>query len=524
MRRPWRRRVTNLVLGVAVPALALIVRPAPGGPLLLEEVARAGRPLGSGGELVVEVSDLSMLGDGGHVALVCTTRRPGEADAQPALWSGLPGDLTRVARVRDAAPALQDRPILESFRVAGIDAAGRGLFDGKTRGRNAQLRTTAVWYGAGEFAGRVARAGERMVGGGPGDAPASSVRAVALTPGGVLLVSAAYMSTPERVRSVYYVGRPDGLSPLPGPEAAVAAADGRAFGCPLGSVALNERGQVLLMTTPSDCELPYPQTLWLGRPEALVPVAASDEPAADWPEPGRYRLFHESPFGRGLNDAGDVVFAGSAGTGPDSPTSVDNDADEPGVLGIWAGGPDNLALVAKAGDPMPGCAASETLRWPRDGALSVDGSGAVLLAGEIVGNGEADAACWIREHGTLTLLARQGNPIDAEGLPPGVLATPVGELRPRLSREGRFLQAVELSGAGVTEDNRFGLALFERGQGWRLVTRFGDPVDLGDSPGGGSVLRSIEWVSGVNALGQFLLIGEVDGQPGPALYRVTIVD
>ncbi len=524
-----------LVIGWVLWALPSVAGDAAASPVLLEEVARDGQPLvwdaAGAGEIVEAVSGDSLLGDGGDVALVCTTRRAGQASAQSSLWSGTPGTMTRIARVRETAPALEDGPVLESFHLIGIDAAGRALFDGKTRGRASRLRTSVIWYGRGEFAGRVARSGERMLGG-DDDAAADCVRAVALTPGGVLLVSASYMSEPDAVRTMYYVGRPDGLSPVPRPAApsvpaastAPSAGSPDAFGSPLGSLNVNDRGQVLLMTSPSDRADPYPQSLWLARSHGLVPVAASNEPAAGMPAIARYGHFLESVAARGLNDRGDVAFAASI-----SPETREGrrdvnsaEAGESRGLGIWTGRPGKLSLVAKAGAPMPGCANGEMLRWTRDAVLSIDSIGTVLLGAEVSAAGEAaTSACWMYADGELSLLAREGVPIaGVAGLATGVLATPAGELRPRLSREGRFLQGVQLSGSDVADDNRFGIALFERGKGWLMILRYGDVVDVKGTPSSGAI-RSIEWVGGVNKLGQFLVIGEVEGRPGRAMYRVS---
>lgn len=210
--------------------------------------------------------------------------------------------------------------------------------------------------------------------------------------------------------------------------------------------------------------------IWLGSPGSVRLLAREGDQAPGTP-PGVEFIGLSSAAVR-LNDAGQVAFAGSL-VGP----GVNRTNDR----GIWLGSlPENLALVAREGDPAPGTAPGVVfsdilnLGVSREGAV-VNDAGEVALLGVITGPGVTFAnnrGIWIGAPGNLRLAVRSGDQVP--GLPPG--STFVGPFAPTLNNAGEiaFLSRVSFSSEThlwVGDPNLL-----------TLVVRTGDPAP-GTDPG-----------------------------------------
>jgi hypothetical protein len=139
--------------------------------------------------------------------------------------------------------------------------------------------------------------------------------------------------------------------------------------------------------------------------------------------------------------------------------------------GVWSESAGALTLIARTGNHAPDVPSGVHFAgFP--GPVLTDAEGRVALRGTLSGNGvdsTNDTGIWAERNGTLTMIARGGEP--AKGLPLGISFGDVSELR--LNNVGQTAFMAGLQGSGVDESNDF--SIWSEGSGMlRLVARKGD--------------------------------------------------
>lgn len=193
---------------------------------------------------------------------------------------------------------------------------------------------------------------------------------------------------------------------------------------------LNRVGQVAFLASLNGGD----EGIWVGRPGNLALVALTGRNA-----PGTSGLtFADLSFdiSAGLNSTGEVLFmARLAGTGV-----------TPGVndIGIWAGAPGSVAMVARTGDQAPGAggATFDNLSFSFTRPV-INGAGQVAFNSDLSGGGEG---IWLGRPGSLSLVVRDGDPAPDTG------GEVFGDfLRPTVNTAGdvAFLTSISGGGAGI---------------------------------------------------------------------------
>lgn len=171
-------------------------------------------------------------------------------------------------------------------------------------------------------------------------------------------------------------------------------------------------------------------------------VAMQGEPAVG---AGTGVVFGSADFASAaINDAGQVAFkAGLAGPGVDSGNDV----------GVWLKGAGTLEMVARKGEPAPGCGPGvvfESLGGPRLNEAGIVGLSAILSGPAV--DETNDVALFAYRGGTLELVAREGDPAA------GIADATYAQVRfGGLDSAGRIVFGAPLAGPGVTADNDTGL-------------------------------------------------------------------
>jgi hypothetical protein len=190
-------------------------------------------------------------------------------------------------------------------------------------------------------------------------------------------------------------------------------------------------------------------------------------------------------------------------------------------VGIWAGGPGDVRLIAKHGDPAP---AFEGTTFQDFGGPVINDRGQVLFTARLTDvnpTRNGDQSLWVGTPGSLTLVARQNDP--APDLPAGVVfAHDPTDYPAELNNAGQLALFGRITGPGVTAANDAGLWAGDPQAGLHLVVRTGDPIDV--DPGPAVDLRTI---SGIDL---YTMSNPSAGQPvsltdgGLLAFRLTFTD
>jgi len=225
----------------------------------------------------------------------------------------------------------------------------------------------------------------------------------------------------------------------------------------------------------------------------------------------KFTLMDSSP---GFNDAGQVAFRSSLTSDvPGEITPANN-------YGIWAGAPESVQLIARAGEASP--IAGLTFRTP-DANPRINASGQVAFFTIVSGTGVTlanDRVLWVTTPSQVEAAVREG--AAAPGTPDGVnFAT----LEPfvAINGPGQIAFTATLTGTGVTGANDRGLWAGLPGQ-LSLVAREGDVVDL--DPGEGELLKTISTFTFANGHGstQFESAGAAFNDAGQIAWQAQFTD
>lgn len=230
--------------------------------------------------------------------------------------------------------------------------------------------------------------------------------------------------------------------------------------------------------------------IWVGGPDALVPVARSGQRAPGTPSTVLYTLI--SP--PSLDDSGRLAFIADL-TGQNLPDTQNS--------GVWAGTPNAIARAQLESDPAPGL---NGLRYT--GFLRVDtrGTGQLSLSARVdAPSFAADAGLWTGQPGQLSLVAREGDP--APGADPAVFAVVGVAPFPLLTDSGTSILTTTLAGPTITFGNDLGIWTGTPGN-LTLLAREGNPAPTGTP---GVTFRDIEEPA-VNAAGDLAFLSLLAGQ------------
>ena len=144
----------------------------------------------------------------------------------------------------------------------------------------------------------------------------------------------------------------------------------------------------------------------------------------------------------------------------------------------WTGTRDDLQLVWREGMPAPGTEPGVTFGWAD--SVAFNDAGQITFRGGLAGDpidGTNDKGRWAGGPGDLALVTRKGDPVP--GFPEGVVYTKVAlglwALNNYYGYCGEMAECVEISGPGVTEENdRFLSAGLP--EDLQLLAREGDPA------------------------------------------------
>lgn len=223
-----------------------------------------------------------------------------------------------------------------------------------------------------------------------------------------------------------------------------------------------------------------------------------------------------------FNRSGSTALA-LAMRGPNVTPFVDDQA-------IFIGGPSGLVMSsARRGSPAPGTSAVFDTMY--DLSVSINNAGSICFVADLRGPGTVpgDHGIWAGPPGAVELVMRVGDPCPSV---PGATIAGIGlgqgpaeELWPCMNERGQVLFQAWITGGGTTYDTNYGLFVYDRGAGTRLLAQAGDlievrpgvmreiavegffylPYDNGDAnPLGfnrdGKVALAIEMTNGENAL------------------------
>jgi VCBS repeat-containing protein len=183
-----------------------------------------------------------------------------------------------------------------------------------------------------------------------------------------------------------------------------------------------------------------------------------------------------------INNSGDIAFRSYLyGTG----VNFTNDDS------VWYQNDGMLHLLAREGDVAPGIGAGVELGGLSDPTLN--GNGDMLFRSSVRGFGVDDLndyALWMVNGGILTLLVREGDP--APGTGPGNFfgkesGNPFGQFL--LNNNGMAGFTASLDGAGVDDDNNFGLWAVDQFGTMELIIREGDQIEV--APGDIRTVRGL---------------------------------
>jgi len=283
------------------------------------------------------------------------------------LWYGTPGALTPLALTGQAAPGMAAGTTMNAFSNPIFSSSGQAAF-GATLAVNGQFTSNvAVWSGTPGNLALVAASGQPA----PGTSTvfSQSFGSPAFLPVGVnnsgqvafqglvagLNPYGLWSGAPGQVSLVARVG-----APAPSAGAGVTFGQQLANATPFSIPDINTSGQVAFAAAISGNAAPYPPSgVWAGLPNSLTLVAKTGgaapglSPGTTWAHIYDATPGLSTPAPPLLNEQGKILLQGSTLPGPGGPSQTSDFG-----WGLWAGNPGSLSLVAHAGLPAPGEAAT----------------------------------------------------------------------------------------------------------------------------------------------------------------------
>ncbi|MHC5003580.1 MAG: DUF7453 family protein, partial [Planctomycetota bacterium] len=271
-----------------------------------------------------------------------------------------------------------------------------------------------------------------------------------------------------------WAGRPDDITPVARTgETAPGTGRGVMFSqlqtVPSVLLLINEVGQVAFhgrLSGPG-VDANNSRGLWAGSPGEMSLLARGGDPA---PGAGDDVYFHQQPvIGFVYNRAGQVCFLGRL-TG----ASVDVTNER----AIWMGDPDDLRLVVREGDPAPGV--EQDWRVLSLAVPAINGAGQLAFTAMLEGSGVQSvnrAGLWLGGPDDLSLAIRAGEPAPGAGDDVKFYAF----TDPVLNGAGQIAFKALLQGRGINDENGRGIWCGD-GTSLGLVARAGDTApDAGSS-------------------------------------------
>lgn len=341
----------------------------------------------------------------GEIAGVVSTRD----GAEPGIWSGLPGSLTRVIKPNDPAPGAPGAVfsgMVDTIPDVSLTDSGKLTFRALLSGGGVNsANDRGIWIGhSGDYA-LVVREGQAA----PGTASGVTFGTVnsffsndSHVAFGASLLGPGITPTD---RSSAWLGSPSGLTLL---ARADDLAPGLGSGISLAHINLRDftdTGLVALTTKlagPSVNETNN-QALWLGQPGSLSLAARTGDQAPGLPDGVTISSLGEAK----VNGSGQVAFfAGIAGAG----------VVETNDTGLWIGTPGNLSLVVREGNQVPGLAAGVVFHSLSStqsfSGLQLNSAGSAAFIGTVSGPAISifdDDWIWLHTAAGLTRLAAGEN-------------------------------------------------------------------------------------------------------------------
>jgi hypothetical protein len=314
----------------------------------------------------------------------------GQTTAGPGgIWSNLTGPLKSLALTGEPAPgapagstffALRDFPYPIVISDSGI-AAFQGTIS--VPGDPTPTSATGIWAGGDRPLAKVALTGEQVPGLAEGTVY-SSLSGPVINPSGKMAFRASVTGDPVGFHdgeliltaSVNPQTHDVAVAPVVRSDSVAPGTGGSRF-WRFWDPAISRSGKVAFLGG-LDFSAPFDQRdgFWAGKPGNLNLVARSGTHAPGTPDDVKFDFFS---FAKPLiSDAGVSIKASLAGPGV---TSDNRD-------GLWFGNSaDDLALIARNGQPAPGTPAGVTFAWPTDFTSALNNHGQMAFVARLKGEG-----------------------------------------------------------------------------------------------------------------------------------------
>jgi len=395
------------------------------------------------------------------------------------------------------APGTPSTVKFQSFLTRPVlNANGQPCFIGNLTGTGVTSATNSgVWAGIGSELQLCVREGAAAPGTSSGVTFSGFLDTV-YNANGQVLIQATLRGTGVTASndSGLWAGTPDNIGLVAREGGAVPGVSGAAF-AGMSSPVFNNRGEIAFFAVISGTGVNHTNDvgIWMGPAGGLALVAREGSQAADLPAGTLYG----SVFGPVINHNGAIAFRSTLqGTGVDTTNDI----------GVWAGLPNNLKLVARKGQQAPGLPSG--VKWLVPGDPAINDAGQIAFVSLLTGTGVTsanDKGIWSGTAGNFSMVTRKG--AQAPGTASGVTFADLND--PVLSGSGHVSFRAVITGPGVTSSNDEG---FWAGtaSNLRLVAREG-----AQAPGypAGVVFKSFITLPTMNSLNQMAFLASVAG-PG----------
>jgi len=375
-------------------ALQLVARQGDAAPGMPEGTTFGEPPGFSVGGMVVHGRDAS-----GQILLSTWLTGPSCDPQAWALYAGRPGALELVVRQGQAAPGTAGATYSGLYDPT-INDDGTVVFRGAVWGPTVTGKTSmGIWAGrpgAMQLAARMGEPAAALTGlayvACPGDAETDFHRLMLADSGQILFEGFAATRDLESNNWAVWGGSPASLQVLahagdPAPD----AGDGTRF-TNLGAARLDRSGMAVMTTdlASADAAEADASAVYLGRPGYMRLSLRNGSPAPGLGDGAVFERFVDAA----VNSSGQIAVVAVAD----------------GRMGLWAGNPDHLRLLALEGQPAPGlpdlCFESSFY----GDFVDINDLGQVVFAAEVIGSGRP---LWAADStGGPVLLAREGGYLD----------------------------------------------------------------------------------------------------------------
>ena len=242
--------------------------------------------------------------------------------------------------------------------------------------------------------------------------------------------------------------------------------------------------------------------LWFGSESDLTLIAREGDAPPGISDPGvKYNFLERFSA---IAPTGQVAFQATL-TGP----SVAGDND----VGIWAGMPGSVTVVAREGDTPPGISGDVTYDEPNPPLIN--SSGTVAYTAAVFGGGvnlDNDSGFWAGPPTAPALIVREGSPAPGAGVGVTYGDTTLLPLRSSINASGRIAFITELRGTNLTDQNDTAIYVGQPGA-FTLRVREGNVA-----AGSPSTTRYSDFFTvALNATGDMVFSAALLGENGVAL-------